>query len=509
MLSLLRIGDSRFEASAVLTLLEVPALRRRFGFDADALDTVRTWVRESGIRWGLPGAMANDVPDPGAHSWQAGLERMLLGTALSADCRFQDIAPYEAGSEQVSVLVGLLAEFIGQLKSITLALQEPRSIRQWQSAINSLIDACLDTSVTVEQELIALRRTLMSLTEESEQAGFDIDIDRDVLLRLLEQRLEDGISSHQFLNGAVTFARLTPQRSIPSKIVCVLGLNADAFPRQRDPQAWDMTARYPRRGDRSMRDDDRNLFLDTILSAREQCYLSWTGSDERTGQEREPSQLISELRVYIDHHWKALAANNNYPVSDTLLRCHPLKPFNAAYFEDGSPLFSYRHEWLPAASPGSIAKFLDVELSAPEAELIEWPDMRDFFRNPCQGFMQQRLGVRFDEAGQAPLDAEPLTLDALEQWQLKQRLVQASLNGYQDQQFPGTILIDGSLPVGRAGELLIGKAVTATTSLRAQLARFQNTPPRSVAVDLMLDGFRVRGCAGGVAWSAVDPAASR
>ena len=396
-LALLGVGSTRFAVSDVLSLLEEPALRRRFGFDADAIEILRAWVRDSGIRWGLPGAMPDNTPAPGNNSWQAGLDRMLLGVALEEDSLFEGIQSYVAGSGQANELIGLLAEFIEQLKQQARKLEKPRTIRQWQLAVNALIGDCLDNSQLVEQELKTVRDELMSLTEESERAGFDAHIERDVLRRLLEKRLQAGVSSHQFLNGAVTFARLTPQRSLPARIICVLGLNADAYPRRNDPRAWDMTARYPRRGDGSRGDDERYILLETLLSAREHCYLSWTGIDERSGQSREPSLMISELRAHLDRRWQPPSDCELASVSEYLLRVHPLKPFSQAYFDPDSRLFSYRHEWLPAAPPlEEQTSFLDTDLDPPEQAILEWTGLRDFFRNPSLGFLQQRLGVYFD-----------------------------------------------------------------------------------------------------------------
>ncbi|MBK8992378.1 MAG: exodeoxyribonuclease V subunit gamma [Gammaproteobacteria bacterium] len=90
-------------------------------------------------------------------------------------------------------------------------------------------------------------------------------------------------------------------------------------------------AREPRHGDPSRRDDDRYLFLEALLSARDCFYISYVARDERSNEARERAVPVSELRDYIDRHWAA--APDDSPASAALTRRHRLKPFHPAYFE--------------------------------------------------------------------------------------------------------------------------------------------------------------------------------
>ncbi|WP_048294734.1 exodeoxyribonuclease V subunit gamma, partial [Pseudomonas aeruginosa] len=47
---LLKLPDSRFAVSEILDLLDVPALRRRFGVDEADLATLHRWIEGAGVR---------------------------------------------------------------------------------------------------------------------------------------------------------------------------------------------------------------------------------------------------------------------------------------------------------------------------------------------------------------------------------------------------------------------------------------------------------------------------
>lgn len=78
-------------------------------------------------------------------------------------------------------------------------------------------------------------------------------------------------------------------RSLPFKVICLLGLNDGDFPRNTKAAVFDLVAKHPAKGDRARRDDDRYLFLEALISAREILYLSYIGRDIRKDEELAPS----------------------------------------------------------------------------------------------------------------------------------------------------------------------------------------------------------------------------
>ena len=82
-------------------------------------------------------------------------------------------------------------------------------------------------------------------------------------------RIDQPNLNQRFLAGSVNFATLMPMRAIPFKHIYVLGMNDDAYPRRQPAIDFDLMPSRYRPGDRSRRDDDRYLFLEALLSARE------------------------------------------------------------------------------------------------------------------------------------------------------------------------------------------------------------------------------------------------
>ena len=94
-------------------------------------------------------------------------------------------------------------------------------------------------------------------------------------------------------------------RALPFEVLCLLGMNDGDFPRSSARSDFDLMA-WPgqqRPGDRSRRDDDRQLMLEALLSARRVLYVSWAGRSARDNSEQPPSVLVSQLRDYLAAGW--------------------------------------------------------------------------------------------------------------------------------------------------------------------------------------------------------------
>ena len=495
-LHLLALPESRFGASAVLALLGVPALGARFGIDAEALEELRARVRESGIRWGLDEAPGpHGAPGPLRNSWRFGLERMLLGIALEEGSLFAGAAPFETDGQEAMEQTGRLAEFIERLAHYATALAAPRTMDEWIAELRRLIgDFYVDTPESAA-DLADLQAAIRGLGELLDAAGFDGAITREVLLDLLQDRLAAAEASHQFLRGGINFCQLTPLRCIPFRVVCLLGMNAEDFPRNTLAPAFDLMAAAPRAGDPSRRDDDRYLFLEALLSARDCFYVSYVARDERSNDAREPAVPVCELRDYVDRHWRASAG----AATAALTRCHPLKAFSPEYFRPGAALFSYRHEWLPAARAGAApAAFCPAPLPARAITGLALGELLQFFRNPCQGFFSARLGVRFAAAEEMAADEEPFALDGLGAWELRDELLAAALAGGDPQACAERFAAAGVLPHGQAGRIALQGELGKIDELLATAREWTALAPASAPFALEICGTRLHGEIGGL-----------
>ncbi|MGE8318470.1 MAG: exodeoxyribonuclease V subunit gamma [Comamonas sp.] len=424
---LLQLPDSRATASDILDLIEVPALRARFGIAETELPLLQRWMEGAGVRWGLDArqreslglAEAGDV-----NSWEFGLSRMLLGYAVGQGPAFAGIAPYDEIGGLDAAVLGPLHALLQQLRAHGEALAAPATPRQWGERFQQLL---ADFFAPEAESDALLQAQLMQLLERWLQTAQDAGFDEPVPLAVAREAWLSGLDQsrlqQRFLAGAVSFCTLMPMRAIPFRMVCLLGMDDGAFPRTTQRLDFDLMAQDWRPGDRSRRDDDRYLLLEALLSAREQLYVSWVGRSVRDGTERAPSVLVGQLRDHLAAGW---CLESGGDLLAALTTEHPLQPFSSRYFgaQDGDRLYTYAHEWREVHNGAGA---IDAgELLPPMALQAPLPlrALGDFLAQPVDAFFRQRLKtvLRGDDA--ASLDAEAFALDGLEAWQL-----QAALTG--------------------------------------------------------------------------------
>lgn len=438
---LLKLPQSRFCVSEILDLLDVAALRNRYAIEESSLPTLRRWIEEAGIRWGLNAEQRGSFGMPAElndNTWQFGLRRMLLGYA-AGDSASGNIAPYGEVFGLEAALLGPLISLLEHLDVARAELGEPATPEQWVERMQALLQVFFKAEDNADKLLLKqLTKQLDGWFATCDQAGF---VER-VPLRMVHEEWLAGLDqpalSQRFLGGSVNVCTLMPMRAIPFKVVCLLGMNDGDYPRQQQRFDFDLMQNDYRPGDRSRREDDRYLFLEALLSARQQLYLSWVGRSIRNNSEQVPSVLIGQLRDHLAAGWKL--ADSGYD-KETLLKAltleHPLQPFSLAYFGGKSgmdALFTYSQEWRKAhEQQESATNEQPLEALARETPLT-LKQLGDFMRDPVKAFFSQRLKVYFPEVDQSSADDEVFSFDGLENWKLQDDLSQ-SLKEWAEQHY--------------------------------------------------------------------------
>ncbi|WP_016682446.1 exodeoxyribonuclease V subunit gamma, partial [Yersinia pestis] len=462
-ITLLDLPQSRFTAEQVLALLEVPALATKFGITEDGLRRLRQWVGESGIRWGLDDDNVRELslPATGQHTWRFGLTRMLLGYAMDSTAGdWQGILPYDESSGLAAELAGQLADMLMHLSQWRQQLGQPRELSEWLPICRQLLDTFFDQDNDTEAALVLIEQQWQKVIGYGIAAQYPDVVPLNLLRDELAARLDNERISQRFLAGPINFCTLMPMRSIPFKVVCLLGMNDGVYPRTLPPQGFDLMAKKVRRGDRSRRDDDRYLFLEALLSAQQQLYISYIGRSIQDNSKRYPSVLVSELIEYVAQSYhlpgdeKLSADDSAQRVTQHLLCWHARMPFSAENFIKNSELQSYAAEWLPSAeSKGHAHPNFNQPLQAEPLAEITLDELVRFYRHPVRAFFQLRLGVNFViEETELP-DEEPFTLDNLSRYQFNTQLLNALINEDDINSVFARARAAGVLPYGSFGEL--------------------------------------------------------
>lgn len=506
---LLKLPDSRFPVSEVLDLLDVPALRARFGVEERDLPTLHRWIEGAGIRWGMNAEQRAGLGLPEEleqNSWRFGLRRMLLGYAVGSASACEGIEPYDEIGGLDAALIGPLVALLDALEIAHHELTQPAPPKQWGVRLQGMIQLFFKASNEHDDYLLAqleeLRETWL---DTCESVGLQDELPLTVVREAWLAGLDQGRLSQRFLAGAVNFCTLMPMRAIPFKLVCLLGMNDGDYPRAQPPLDFDLMGSDYRPGDRSRREDDRYLLLEALLSARNQLYISWVGRSIRDNSERPASVLIGQLRDHLASGWRLNEEHN--PLLEAMTQEHPLQPFSARYFHEGDALFSYASEWQVLHQANERAT--DVEVLEPfvQEEPLSLGQLQDFLRNPVRHFFSQRLKVFF-EAAEVPLaDEEPFVLDALQRYSLSDSLLEAALSqlDHADEALEAQAMRlqnSGLLPMAGFGECLQRELIEPLPDLLQryqQLLTLWPTPLTSaLPVSLELHGLRLEGWLSGL-----------
>jgi exodeoxyribonuclease V gamma subunit len=517
--TLLELVDSRMTASEVLDFAAAGPVRRRFGFDDDDLGRLTEWVAEAQVRWGLDAAhrASFKLEKFSQNTWEAGLDRLLLGVAMAEGPAGGDAAG-QAGSGWVGLalplddvdssdidLVGRLAELIARLRLTVDALRGPQSLASWMSSLTAAVESLMLTSAADAWQAAQLRSELRSVVEAAGERSEIVTLTLADLRGLLADRLRGRPTRANFRTGSLTMCTLVPMRSVPHRVVCLLGLDDGAFPRQPALDGDDILLSDPLTGERDGRSEDRQLLLDAILSARDHLVITYTGADERTNSVRPPAVPVGELLDTIDASF--LATGDQTPGQRVVTR-HPLQPFDPANFTPDrlgvAQPFSFDRAALGGAralvAPRVAAPpFLRTPLPAPEATALELDTLRTFFDHPVRGFLRQRLGVTLPREEDETADQLPIELDSLSRWAIGERMLEARLSGATADHCRQAEWRRGALPPGRLGARVLDDVCGEVELVVQDAMRFREGPAQAVDLAVVLaGGRRVTGTVGGL-----------
>lgn len=500
-ISLLSLPDSRFVSEDVLALLDVPVLAARFDITEEGLRYLRQWVNESGIRWGIDDDNVRELelPATGQHTWRFGLTRMLLGYAMeSAQGEWQSVLPYDESSGLIAELVGHLASLLMQLNIWRRGLAQERPLEEWLPVCRDMLNAFFLPDAETEAAMTLIEQQWQAIIAEGLGAQYGDAVPLSLLRDELAQRLDQERISQRFLAGPVNICTLMPMRSIPFKVVCLLGMNDGVYPRQLAPLGFDLMSQKPKRGDRSRRDDDRYLFLEALISAQQKLYISYIGRSIQDNSERFPSVLVQELIDYIGQsHYlpgdEALNCDESEARVKAHLTCHHTRmPFDPQNYQPGN-LQSYAREWLPAASQAGKAHSEFVQplpFTLPETVPLE--TLQRFWAHPVRAFFQMRLQVNFRTEDSEIPDTEPFILEGLSRYQINQQLLNVLVEQDDAERLFRRFRAAGDLPYGAFGEIFWETQCQEMQQLADRVIACRQ-PGQSMEIDLACNGVQITG----------------
>lgn len=423
----LDLSQSRFGWQTVMDLLEQPVVYPGFGLSETDLELIKHWVRDTHVRWGKSAQHKQELglPELDQNTWRAMLDRLLMGYAVGCDQDFAlDVLPYRDIEGSSALALGGLCDFMQLLFKASKELKQAKPLKNWSAQLYYYADQLLAAAEPLERQ--QFNELLADLSAEPAAVHHD-DVDLQVIISWLEGMVAERKSSTGFLRGQLTFCSMLPMRSIPFKVIALLGMNDGEFPKIDRHPTFDLLAHHFRKGDRSHRADDRYQFLEILLSARQRLIMTYIGQSISHNDAIPPSVVISEML-------EALQCD------DDLITRHPLQAFSRRYFDGSTDLFSFSETDCETAKAlvaridssamtadlwwqGTIPKDID------DAEVIELSDMFSFFRHPQRYFLQRQMDLRFNGLEADAEEREPFSVAKLVGYAIHHEWIRETLNG--------------------------------------------------------------------------------
>lgn len=485
---LLELPQGRFEAESIFTMLEYAEIREHFGLDEAQVQQCRDWVHAVNIRWGVDAEFRQQFARQTTfeHTWMYGLDRLLLGFALPGQQLLAGVLPYNDLEGSQVLVLERFHKCLHILFSMSKWAPQKASLEEWGTRFGHIVEQLFPSEAETQTVFQGINKVLNS----AQLAEFTEPVAWSVFKSALRRELEQASQESGFLGQGITFCNLMPMRSVPFRVVALLGMQDGGFPRQDTRLSFDLLAAdKKRKGDRSRREEDRYLFLESLLSARDYFYISYIGQSIQDNSELMPSVLVSELLDYLEKRFGISA--------DKLITRHPLQAFSPRYFQADSNLFTYAQHYLNLQS--STEKkintcFWDKD-ALPEPEeswrQISLSELIHFYRNPARIFLQRQFDLRITEIAEDLVEREPFALEAFVDSVIGEQALRHLQQGGELAQVQPLLRAQGLLPHGKPGELIFEQQMEQVQQLFAKLP--QPTEQRTLDLNLNLGSFTLYG----------------
>ncbi len=506
---LVALADSRVEASALLDLCAAPPVARRFGFSTDDLERLRDLVPRAGVRWGFDAAHRRrfQMGEFRQNTWAAGLERLLLGVTMDeTDMHFigttLPLDDVDAGDVD---LVGRLAELVARIRLLIQRCNTAQALGAWVELFKEAIELLAAVPPTESWQLSHAHRELGDLALATDQAG-DVALSLAEVSALLSDAFRGRASRANFRTGTLTVCTMLPMRSVPHRVVCLLGVDDGVFPRQPPPDGDNIMSAEECIGDHDVRSEDRQLLLDAIMSAQERLVVIFAGSDPRSGAEIPPAVPIGELLDALD---TTARTEDGAQIRSKITTRHPLQPFDGANFAPGglssSGGFSFDRAGLRAVRAAARERQVAAPIFGREPlpdrktdDLVNLSDLVRFFNHPIRALIYERAGLWITRPDETPDEQLPVNLNGLEAWSIGERLLRLRTAGHEPELLIAAEWRRGYLPPRALGHKAI-QDIAAQVEQLIQIAQpFLTDQPASHEVLADLGDVRLTGTVSGV-----------
>ena len=493
LLALLRLSLGRHCASELVELLNLAAVQHHLELagEEEALAQLADAIRQSGLTHGIDAADRGAGGDTG--TWRAALDRLLAGAWFGPEAAAKD-----AGGNLVHAVAADLHHrdeiplcFVGWLARLACHLQTwrvPAPAADWAVRLQQAVDDLL-ASDEHDDHAAAMGRLLGELAA----VRANTPLDAGAMLDWLEPQLENATSLRSSMGGEILLGRPDQLHGLPCRVLAILGLQDGAFPRVGRRPAWDLLNHRPERWDGDPRTQDRQWFLDALLTPSDRLILSAANRSLRTPHDGPLSSCVEELLRVASATVRP--AEGLDLLEQQIVVQHRIQPFAADYFRENSliprsfdagsariacDLAEPRGEAPPPFSspPGD-----DPALPTGDTLMLTVPQLTAFWKEPAKAWLRAiQVDLAGDAADDTALDDAPLNLDPLQAFQVRAEALAARILAT-GPIASARLMADRRLPPGALGALAWDQCDRAVELLARGLAPLV---PRAVPLGIDL-----------------------
>ena len=457
-LRLLGLLDSRFSFDNVLDLFQSDSVRACFGVSESQAGLVKRWMQENHVVWGLDGKHRSEWNQPKKthQTWKSALDRGWLGQWIGENDDEDNLYYHRIESADEQEIWAIFSMYIRKLQNAANTAKGRKTLREWVKWLRNIESSFLVKEEEQNEASEPLQHIFEALNDMVSAGTGAAEIPFRVFKTELKQLIEKAGASGAVFTRGVTFSSMVPLRSIPFKIIALIGLNDQEFPRKNSSPDFDLMARNPQPGERNRKLEDRNLFLESIMAAKKVHYCSYIGQNPEDNEIIPPSTIVSE--------WAGIISECTGKQPAEIIQKEPLTGFSPSSY-DNKPAYSARYlnaleKMTEDEGVSGLISTASLQLSEEENH-ISTDDLTRFFKNPMQHFINTRFGSILREE-----DAEKgeFSLDHLELHLLMQKVFDWVLAGENHEKIQKRLSLSGIVPDGWPGEKMVDEMIHACTA---------------------------------------------
>lgn len=495
-MDLMELSGSRFRKEDVIDFMFHSAVCDRFQLSDTDLSLVRQWFDENRVVWGLDGPHRAEFqqPEEELQTWQHAIRRGWLGQLISEKpgTISNGLLLYPGiSSADEKLLWAKVNSILRLLSHVRTKSLQKLDLPHWEKELKKWLDFFISDKPVYEEERHSVTSTIEQVIREAETGQAGNKIPFSLIRNSLTDKLDKNSGPLSFYTRGLLFNSMVPVRSLPFKVIALLGLNDDQFPRQPVTPEFDLMSSERKPGERDRKYEDRNLFLETVMSAKDVHYSSFVGRNQKDDEAVPPSPILDE--------WIHLIAGSHNLNPEDCVKNERLNGFSVESFLKGAEgSFSHKYgELVKGLLAGKNIKGLDVDIQLPEPddlsdELISFENLLAFYRNPAGFFFKNRLDIYlkgFDDERE-----DEFRIDGLAGYVLFRYIFGWLLNGTEKKRIKEILLLSGYLPEGWPGERKLIEIMNIAENGIRQIRESGYTPGQvSHSLDIRLDHFSVKG----------------